>query len=105
MKKYGQLIEKTDGRKMKTPQMIEVMDIDLLCQLLSDLGNSKPVPGFILQAGKSSQGSGSSSYEADKKYKKNLEALKKEIEEKNREIESMQSDLKDSHEKLNRIER
>jgi predicted nucleic acid-binding Zn-ribbon protein len=43
-------------------------------------------------------------FEAEKKYKKNLEALKNEIEERNREIQSLKGDLKDSHDKYYRLE-
>ena len=43
-------------------------------------------------------------FEAEKKYKKNLEALKNEIEERNREIQGLKGDLKDSHDRYNRLE-
>ena len=43
-------------------------------------------------------------FEAEKKYKKNLEALKQEIEEKNREIQGLRKDIKDSNDRQSRLE-
>ena len=43
-------------------------------------------------------------FEAEKKYKKNLEALKSEIEEKNRDISSLEKEIKDCNDRYNRLE-
>lgn len=43
-------------------------------------------------------------YEAEKKYKRNLEVLKSEIGEKNREIEGLKKDVKDSNDRFTRLE-
>lgn len=43
-------------------------------------------------------------FEAEKKYKKNLEALKSEIEEKNREIEGLRREVKDCHDRYHRLD-
>lgn len=43
-------------------------------------------------------------FDAEKKYKKNLEALKAQIEEKNREIESYKKEVKDGHDKYNKLD-
>jgi predicted nucleic acid-binding Zn-ribbon protein len=40
----------------------------------------------------------------DKKYKKNLDALKQEIEERNREIQMARKEVKDSNERAQKIE-
>ena len=43
-------------------------------------------------------------FEAEKKYKKNLEALKQEIEDRNREIQIARKEAKDSNERVQKIE-
>ena len=43
-------------------------------------------------------------YEAEKKYKRNLEVLKTEIQDKNREIDCLKKDVKDSNDKYSRVE-
>lgn len=52
------------------------------------------------------QGAGGAfeSWEVDKKYKKNLDALKQEIEERNREIQMARKEVKDSNERAQKIE-
>lgn len=40
----------------------------------------------------------------EKKYKKNLEALKQEIEDRNREIQIARKEAKDSNERVQKIE-
>lgn len=40
----------------------------------------------------------------EKKYKKNLDALKQEIEERNREIQMARKEVKDSNERAQKIE-
>jgi predicted nucleic acid-binding Zn-ribbon protein len=42
-------------------------------------------------------------YEAEKKYKRNLEVLKTEIQDKNREIEGLKKDVKDSNDRHTRL--
>ncbi len=44
------------------------------------------------------------SWEIEKKYKKNLEALKLEIEDRNREIQIARKEVKDSNERVQKIE-
>ena len=44
------------------------------------------------------------SWEIEKKYKKNLEALKQEIEDRNREIQVARKEVKDSNERVQKIE-
>ena len=43
-------------------------------------------------------------FDAEKKYKKNLEALKGQIEEKNKEIESYKKEVKEGHDKCNKLD-
>jgi predicted nucleic acid-binding Zn-ribbon protein len=43
-------------------------------------------------------------WEVEKKYKKNLDALKQEIEERNREIQMARKEVKDSNERAHKIE-
>lgn len=43
-------------------------------------------------------------YEAEKKYKKNLEALKSEIEERNKEIEGLKKEVKDGHDRFHHLD-
>lgn len=43
-------------------------------------------------------------FEAEKKYKKNLDALKVELQEKIREIEGLKKEVKDLHDKQGRLD-
>jgi chromosome segregation ATPase len=43
-------------------------------------------------------------FDAEKKYKKNLEALKNEIEEKNREAQGLRTEVKICHDRYNRLD-
>ena len=43
-------------------------------------------------------------FDAEKKYKKNLEALKQEIEEKTREGDGLRLEVKGCHDKYNRLD-
>jgi hypothetical protein len=74
------------------------IDIRSFVSFLRDADSIKPLPANILQGpssgGSSSQGNKPSignsmgAFEAEKKYKKDREALRQDIDEKNREIES-----------------
>jgi Ca2+-binding EF-hand superfamily protein len=89
-------------------------DIKKFCQQVTEAGRAKPLPSYVLQGAKggssaggrqgSGIGGGMSAYEAEKKYKKNLEALKSEIEEKNREAQGLRKEVKDCHDRYNRLD-
>lgn len=90
----------------------EMIDIASFCQQVTEAGRAKPLPSFVLQGAKGGAGKGRSGHgasalgvvDAEKKYKKNLEALKTDIEEKNREIEGLHKEVKDCHDRYNRLD-
>lgn len=72
----------------------------------------KPLPNYISQGPKGSNSIGKGgagknpmgAFDAEKKYKKNLEALKQEIEEKTREGDGLRLEVKACHDKYNRLD-
>ena len=54
--------------------------------------------------GKGGKGNPMAGFDAEKKYKKNLEALKNEIEEKNREANGLRTEVKICHDRYNRLD-
>lgn len=75
---------------------------------------AKPLPSFMLSTqttasksrggGLGSGGSEFENWELEKKYKKNLEALKKEIEEKNKEIKLFKNEVTDCNSRAQKLE-
>lgn len=93
----------------------EQIDIKRFCQQVNEAAKAKPLPSFVLQGakggsslggGRAGSGAGGAlgAYEAEKKYKKNLEALKTEIEDKSREILGLRKEVKDCHDRYNRLD-
>jgi len=91
------------------------VDIEKFTRQVNEAGRIKPLPNYVLQGPKGSRSAGATrpgggggnsmgAFEAEKKYKKNLEALKTEIEEKNREIEGLRKEVKDCHDRYNRLD-
>ena len=104
------------------------MDIKKFALQVSEAAKTKPLPNYVLQGPKGSsslgrarhggedagdpivwarQGGGGNSmgaFEAEKKYKKNLEALKQEIEEKNREIEGLRKEVSACHDRYKALD-
>jgi len=97
-----------DGKKVEVGKL----DIVTFCQQVNEAGQAKPLPSFVLQGakggstkGRSGQGAAAlGAFDAEKKYKKNLEALKSEIEERNREIDGLKKEIKDGHDRFHRME-
>jgi hypothetical protein len=90
------------------------MDIKKFALQVNEAAKTKPLPNYVLQGpkgssslGKARQGGGGNSmgaFEAEKKYKKNLEALKQEIEEKNREIEGLRKEVSACHDRYKALD-
>jgi len=86
----------------------EDIDIKKFCNNVNEVAKAKPLPSFITSGAKGSSagkaGGAMGAFEAEKKYKKNLEALKSEIEEKNREMIGLRKEVKDCHDRYNRLD-
>jgi septal ring factor EnvC (AmiA/AmiB activator) len=95
--------------------MAETMDVRRFALSVVEAGKAKQLPNYVLQGpkgssslgGKKSGGPGNAmaGYDAEKKYKKNLEALKQEIEEKNREVDGLGAQIQDCHDRYNKLDR
>lgn len=93
----------------------ELMDFKKFALQVGEAAKAKALPNYVLQGpkgsssmakGRQGQGNGNpmQAFEAEKKYKKNLDALKQEIEEKNREIEGLRKEVKDCHDREKRLD-
>jgi chromosome segregation ATPase len=83
---------------------------------VTEASKAKPLPNYVLQGpkggsslargGRAGAGAGNplGAFEAEKKYKKNLEALKQEIEDKNREIDGLRREVQDCQDRYNRLD-
>lgn len=102
------------GAKSKK-QESEWIDIKRFTLQVAEASKAKPLPNYVLQGpkggssigrGRGGAGAGNplGAFEAERKYKKNLEALKHEIEEKNREIDGLRREVKDDKERYKRLE-
>lgn len=102
-------------QRRSQPATKELIDIGKFVASINLIGKSKPLPGYVLQGPKGGQKQGArqgqaasgnmmAGFEAEKKYKKNLEALKHEIEEKNREIEAFQKEVADCRRALSKLD-
>jgi len=91
------------------------IDIKKFCRQVSEAGKVKPLPNYVLQGpkggalargGRAGAGAGNplGAFEAEKKYKKNLEALKYEIEDKNREIDGLRKEKDLGHDSYKRLD-
>lgn len=82
MREMGQLLPVDQSKSGLKRQDNYVMDINQFCLRVHEIGQTKQLPGFILQGPKGKQKSQGGSenmmaaFDAEKKYKKNLEALK-----------------------------
>lgn len=65
-----------------------------------------PKGGAPARGGRAGAGAGNplGAFEAEKKYKKNLEALKQEIEDKNREIDGLRKEKDLGHDSYKRLD-
>jgi len=91
------------------------IDIKKFSLQVIEAGKVKPLPNYVLQGpkggalargGRAGAGAGNplGAFEAEKKYKKNLEALKYEIEDKNREIDGLRKEKDLSHDSYKRLD-
>lgn len=88
------------------------IDIKAFAARVTEAAGAKPLPNYILQGPRGGSSTGArggganpmAAFEAEKKYKKNLEALKQEIEERNREIQGLKGEVKDCHDRYNRLD-
>ena len=81
--------------------MTTTINVKQFVKQVAEAGKTQPLPNYITQgprgsntAGKGSKGNPMAAFDAEKKYKKNLEALKNEIEEKNRESQGLRTEVK-----------
>ena len=99
-----------------TPDMT-TLDIRKFCELIARTAKEKPVPSFVTtsmkpgskvsKGGVGAKGESTSAFEhweMEKKYKRNLEALKQEIEERNREIQNAKTEARDANIRSRKLE-
>jgi len=91
--------------------MTTTINVKQFVKQVAEAGKTQPLPNYITQgprgsnaAGKGGKGNPMAAFDAEKKYKKNLEALKNEIEEKNREAQGLRTEVKICHDRYNRLD-
>jgi Ca2+-binding EF-hand superfamily protein len=89
----------------------DAISIKTFVDLVAEVSKTKPLPNYISGAKRGRAGmtglggqNAMELYEAEKKYKRNLEVLKSEIQERNREIEDLKKDVKDSNDRYTRLQ-
>lgn len=93
------------------------LDVRRFCELIARVAKEKPVPSFVSSSvkpgskvskgGAGTQGAGTSAFEhweMEKKYKRNLEALKQEIEERNKEIKNARTEALNANNRAKLLE-
>ena len=115
----NELFETGDSNRGQSGQL----DIKNFVDAVQTASKSKPLPSFLTTAPAKSgskiqsrigmgsgltergaAGSGFENWEVEKKYKKNLEALKMEIEEKNNEISIAKKEVEDVNKRVVKLE-
>jgi hypothetical protein len=102
--------------EMHNPSQVK-LDVRKFCELIARVSKEKPVPSFVSNSvkpgnkvsrgGTGTQGANTSAFEhweMEKKYKRNLEALKQEIEERNREIKNARTEALNANNRTKLLE-
>lgn len=89
-----------------------IIKVRTLASKAQEIGALKPLPAYVLKSrdDKKSKTQGNvgtgqvAAFEAEKKYKKNLEMLKSEIEERNRRIEAQSAEILEGKKRIESLD-